>query len=142
MSRYRFEEENGEPVIHFMLNGTPKGLDYENTTLFTHGNDRHIDHIFVEYEPAEGERYRALGAFIFRQTLDDFDDLANDMISLDYPHVHMPYPNEFDLRSYEESGLVHEAQEPKVIVEEEDDDVVAEAIKNLDAEIEYFLGEQ
>jgi len=123
-------------------------IDWESSTLFTHANDNHIDHLFVELPEDKQDAAQTLGAFVWRQILPDFDDLMNGLITHDFPHVHMPYPNLADVESYERSGLIPPQanfikpdKEVKVIEEAEDDDVVAKAIESIDDELSWFLND-
>jgi hypothetical protein len=146
MNRYEdaFEEENGEPVLEFRINHDGETvelrLDYENTSIFTHKEqDSHYDHVFVEM--GENDEHRAFGAFIWRQVLPDWDDLKKALDDRDYQHIHSPYPSPMDCEQYELTGLTPPTKEVQVTVEAEDDEVVEQAMANIDAELKYFLGE-
>jgi len=138
--------ENGEPFYDINLGGTVTRLTWENATLFTHAEQHdHVDHVFVDSDTINEETGAALGAFIFRFALVDFDDLAGEMMDYDYPHIHMPEPSDVDISTYRRSKPEQdERAAPKnvnVIVEDNDAIVVAEAMSQLDAELAYFLGE-
>ena len=140
MSEFNFlEDENGLPYLEFKNSGVPMRMDHENTTIYTHKTDSHIDHIFVEMaEEDEDERGRALGAFIFRQVLSDFDGLVHDLDERHYPHVHLPKPNPKDAEQYEVSGLQVEETEVIVIEEVDDEAIAVAAMANWDAEWKWF----
>jgi hypothetical protein len=146
MSRYNenFEQENNEPVLEMRMNFNGESielrLDWENTCVFTHREqDSHYDHIFVQMEDEDDSR--CLGAFIWRQVLPDWDDLKKALDDRDYQHVHVPYPSPMDCEQYELTGLTPPTKEVQVTVEAEDDEVVEQAMANIDAELKYFLGE-
>lgn len=122
-------------------------IDWESSTLFTHANENHIDHVFVELPEDQQDAAKTLGAFVWRQILPDFDDLMNGLITHDFPHVHMPFPNPADVDSYSHSGLKPPEkkslfnQEPVVIEEAEDNDIVSKAMDKIDHEIGWFLND-
>lgn len=149
--------ENGEPYVKFTASGHELTADYSNSSLFTHGTDKHIDHFFVELgdELAQEldismDRYRALGAFVWRQAVPDFDELVNFIIEENFNQIHRPYPNEEDRIAYQRSGYEppvdtrHPSQfkEAKVIEEVGDDEVVQQAMAHIDEELKYYLEEE
>jgi hypothetical protein len=162
MSKYEegFRQlENGEPFIEIYMkigqDSIPLSLAYDNTAIFTHSEQyRHLDHVFVELEQVDDDssEYQAIGAFIWRQVLPDWDDLKDALDKRDYRHFHAPYPSEMDVEQYEASKLEppkslfdrpkpEEPKEVKVIEEVEDDDVVTKAMEKIDHELAWFLND-
>ena len=141
MSRFGFNQDENGPFINFSINGGEiMRIDWETSMLFTHSNMDYVDHLFVQTDPTE-EQARTIGAFIWRQLLPDFDDLVNGLIVHDFPHLHLPYPNEHDLASYEQSGLTPPEETPptpKIIEEDDDERVAQEAVAHIDEEWSYF----
>lgn len=144
--------ESGEPFIELRIKigeiAVDLRLDYESTAVFTHKEeDEHLDHIFVSMEnQSTDEETRAMGAFIWRQVLPDWDDLVDSLDDRDFQHIHSPYPSPHDAEQYESTGLIPPTQnfikpDVKVIEEVEDDDVVAKQIKNIDHELSWFLND-
>ena len=147
---------NGEPYVKFTASGHKLQADYSNSSLFTHGTDKYMDHFFVELgdELAEEldinmDRYRALGAFVWRQAVPDFDELVNFIIEENFNQIHRPYPAEEDRIAYQRSGYEppvnpeHPSQyvEVNMIEEDGDDAVVQQAMAHIDAELKYYLEE-
>ena len=147
---------NGEPYVKFIASGHKLQADYSNSSLFTHGTDKYMDHFFVELgdELAEEldinmDRYRALGAFVWRQAVPDFDDLVNFIIEENFNQIHRPYPAEEDRIAYQRSGYEppvnpeHPSQYVEArVIEEVDDELEAEtAMRYFDEEWKWFSEE-
>lgn len=138
MSRFVFYHNGEQPYINMNLGGEEVSATWENSMLYTHGHDQHVDHLYIELDSI-----KRIGAFVWRQVMPDFNDLVRGLIGHDYPHLHMPYPSEHDVATYRSSGLIVPGipKPVKIIEEVEDEEVVQEAIKNLDKELEYYLNE-
>lgn len=154
MSRFSFEQDNHGPFLWMNINSGEEEvrlrLDWETTSLFTHKNHDYFDHVFVEMSEVDddGHDYQAMGAFIWRQVLPDWQDLANGLITHDFTHIHKPWPVESDIESYKRSGLIAPQanfikpdKELIVIEEAEDTTVVNEAVQDIDHEISWFLND-
>lgn len=147
MSRFNFTEGEDGPFLNMSIGDQHMCLDWESTTLFTHGSSRHVDHIFIQFpeevEQEDDDRIRRIGAFIWRQALPDWDDLAEELTKLDFPHIHMPAPSLTDLATYESTGLTPpkapESLFKSNIIEEDDDERIAhEAVSHIDAEWDFY----
>lgn len=148
MSRFSFSNDEQGPFLEMRIDDIDLRLDWNSTMLFTHKNNDYYDHVFVEIPELEDEEdsIRSVGAFIWRfiwrQVLPDWQDLANGLITHDFPHLHSPWPNEHDVESYRKSGLVVPKMKELVVIEEvEDDDEVMKAMYNFDAEWRYYSEE-
>jgi hypothetical protein len=138
--RYEFEiNDNGEPFYDISLSGDPIRMTWENTTLFTHSEQHdNIDHVFVDSGRVNEETGTAIGAFIFRFVIPDFDDLSTELEIFDYPHIHMPEPFEVDVEVYKQARADWKQPEVHTIVEVGDDEVVDRAMANFDEEWGFY----
>lgn len=140
MTTFQFGEyANGEPYIQFQ--GELEFIaNLNNSTLFTHSEDyEDYDHFFVELSQDE-ERYRNIGAFVWRFALADFDTFANYLIENDFTHMHTKYPSQDDVEQFD---ISHKRMLARAEAEAEQkiDAEVEEALSHLDDEIEELLGE-
>lgn len=150
-NRYEFgHNPEGEPELQINMkigeNNIELNLDYESCSLFTHKKEfEHMDHVFVAME--DTSEYQAMGAFIWRQLLPDWEDLKDALVKEDFQHIHKPYPEACDVEQYEKSGLTRfQAEldlepEPKLIEEATDKQVAKDAMVNFDHEWRWFAGE-
>ena len=149
MSRFGFEQDENGPFLWMSINCgedvTRLRMDWETTAMFTHREqDKHYDHIFVSMEEDaiyDEDSMRSMGAFIWRQVLPDWDDLARGLIVHDFQHIHSPYPSPQDVEQYERSGLVppNNFIKPIVAIEEvEDEKIAQEAVAHIDEEWDYW----
>lgn len=150
MSRFSFEQDENGPFFWMTMHsedGEERArFDWETATLYTHRFiDRHFDHVFIQTDEVDQQtdlgRVRALGAFIWRQTLEDFDDLVNAMITHDFPHIHMPHPNEMDAHNYDTTGLVpptREAIETTAVEVDDGEQLAREEMSKWDEEWAYW----
>jgi hypothetical protein len=136
MTTFSFGEyADGEPYVQFQ--GELEFIaNLDNSTLFSHSEEyKDYDHFFVELSQDE-ERYRNIGAFVWRFALADFDSFANYLIENDFTHLHTKYPSQNDVESFD---ATHKRMLAKA--EQEIDAEVAEEMSHFDEEIEGLLGE-
>jgi len=168
MSRFGFEHHPDSPFIWFNIkygeDSERLQMHWGNTVVYHHrGEYKKYDHVFVEtpsdepIPPGQGN-----GVFIFREILSDFSDLVNGLITHDYPAIHNPLPAIADMQAYKllypdrteevNRDIMRVSElgkklgnfvlpEPQMIVEAEDENIVIQAMENIDAEIDYFFGE-
>lgn len=106
-----------------------------NTILYLFPDQPHYDHIFIITDEVENEW---LGVRLFRQHIDTigkgaFSTLVDQMFENDFEVAPDEVPSEADKDSYRE----HFGQAPSDIF----DKIVELAMRNIDAEIDYYLGE-
>jgi hypothetical protein len=146
--------EEGEPILEMNMkfgeDSIPLSLTRDNTAIFTHEPPYdYLDHVFVELaETPDDEEYRAIGAFIWRQVLPDWDDLKEALDKRWFQHIRSPFPSEPDMEQYESTNLKPPSlfdrpkeKEVKVIEEVEDDDVVSKVMEKIDHELNWFLND-
>lgn len=99
--RYKLEAnyDKGESVIQVEVDGATMFLNWYNSCIFTHLKKYdQVDHIFIGSE--EGDESVTQGTFIFRQVLENFDEVVDYLDDYNFPHIHKPYPSETDTETY------------------------------------------
>lgn len=91
--------DKGESVIQVEVDGATMFLNWYNSCIFTHLKKYdQVDHIFIGSE--EGDESVTQGTFIFRQVLENFDEVVDYLDDYNFPHIHKPYPSETDTETY------------------------------------------
>jgi hypothetical protein len=95
MEAYRLHrDKKGEPFF-----GAPITDDRmikatrDNAKIYTHANRwSDVDHIFISLEEKKKKQITVLGAFVWRQMVEDFDEFAHELRVHDFTSIHRELP--------------------------------------------------
>lgn len=86
---------NGQPHVDFEYDDEEYYLNWGNTHIFLHFEPyQQVDHLF--YKEFDDEGVATSGILMFRQTIDDFNKVATQLIKQKYPYTKAPLPAEID----------------------------------------------
>ena len=103
MEAYRLHhDKDGEPFFGAPL--TDKKMiraDKDNTAIYTHGEKwNQVDHIFIRAEQRKKKTIAVLGAFVWRQMIEDFDEFTAVLTDEDFNHFHTAVPAIADVEAW------------------------------------------
>jgi len=97
--KLNFYYANDQPIAEFEYDDDIYDLNWENTTVYLHHPPyAQIDHLFVTELDEETTAVR--GIYMFRQTIDNFTQVAKQLVDLRYRVVKAPIPIENDLKAW------------------------------------------
>lgn len=119
-------------VLPFRNRGERYEMNTDNTVIFLHGTGfTNVDHIFMAVTlDVENDHYE--GIYVWRHSVDFFDDLVQDMIEKGFSVSEEATPNMDDLKRYE-ADTGHK--------DDVFDEVVAVAMAHLDEEWNFYDNE-
>lgn len=97
--RLNFYYTNNQPTAEFEYDDEIFDLDWNNTTVYLHHSPyEQVDHLFYTWID-EGDT-AVHGMYMFRQTIENFTQVAKQLVDLRYRVVKAPIPIENDLKAW------------------------------------------
>jgi len=90
-------EQPQSPMVEFKINGEQQVMHWYNTNVFYH-LDVFAEYDNILYQPNESKDE---GIIIWRQHLENFDDVLEMLDDNDFPFIFSPYPSEYDRKMYD-----------------------------------------
>jgi chromosome condensin MukBEF complex kleisin-like MukF subunit len=92
-----FKYPNHEPAADVFLDGREHTLTWDNTEVTCHRERWSVfDHLYIIGDVPNVH----LPRLVFRENIDNFDELANSLIARDYIFHRFPWPHDFDVEEY------------------------------------------
>ena len=90
-----FYHVDGQPHVEFEYDDELYDLNWYNTQIFIHHKPyEQIDHLF--FMEFDDDHTAVTGLYMFRQTVDNFTQVAKQLLQYNYRYTKAPLPAEID----------------------------------------------
>ena len=94
-----FYHIDGQPHVDFWYDEDYYDLNWENLDIYIHHKPyEQVDHLF--YKEFSDEGVATHGLYMFRQTIDNFTQVAKQLIQYNYRFTKAPLPEDTDLEMW------------------------------------------